>query len=293
MFHIAQYFPITDPTLIFFVVLLIILFAPIIMGKLRIPHIIGMVLAGVLIGKYGLNILERDSSFELFGKVGLYYIMFLAALEMDMEGMKKNKSRLLIYGLLTCFIPFFLTYGMSIWLLHYSAKASFLLSCIMASNTLIAYPIVSRYGLQQKPSVTLSVGSSMISLLIALIMLAGLVASFSKHDGVLFWVFFTLKFAAYCGVMIILIPRLTRWFLRRYSDAVMQFIFVLSMLFMSAALSQIVGIEGVFGAFFAGLILNRYIPHVSPLMNRLEFIGNALFCMFGKSTILFRRKTII
>ena len=277
MFHIAQYFPITDPTLIFFVVLLIILFAPIIMGKLRIPHIIGMVLAGVLIGKYGLNILERDSSFELFGKVGLYYIMFLAALEMDMEGMKKNKSRLLIYGLLTCFIPFFLTYGMSIWLLHYSAKASFLLSCIMASNTLIAYPIVSRYGLQQKPSVTLSVGSSMISLLIALIMLAGLVASFSKHDGVLFWVFFTLKFAVYCGVMIMLIPRLTRWFLRRYSDAVMQFIFVLSMLFMSAALSQIVGIEGVFGAFFAGLILNRYIPHVSPLMNRLEFIGNALF----------------
>ena len=277
MFHIAQYFPITDPTLIFFVVLLIILFAPIIMGKLRIPHIIGMVLAGVLIGKYGLNILERDASFELFGKVGLYYIMFLAALEMDMEGMKKNKSRLIIYGLLTCFVPFFLTFGMSIWLLHYSTRASFLLSCIMASNTLIAYPIVSRYGLQQKPSVTLSVGSSMISLLIALIMLAGLVASFSKHDGVLFWVFFTLKFAAYCGVMIILIPRLTRWFLRRYSDAVMQFIFVLSMLFMSAALSQIVGIEGVFGAFFAGLILNRYIPHVSPLMNRLEFIGNALF----------------
>ena len=277
MFHIAQYFPITDPTLIFFVVLLIILFAPIIMGKLRIPHIIGMVLAGVLIGKYGLNILERDSSFELFGKVGLYYIMFLAALEMDMEGMKKNKSRLIIYGLLTCFIPFALTYGMSIWLLHYSAKASLLLSCIMASNTLIAYPIVARYGLQQKPSVTLSVGSSMLSLLIALVILAGLVASFSKHDGVFFWIFFIMKFAVYCAGMIFLIPRLTRWFLRRYSDAVMQFIFVMAMLFMSAALSQMVGIEGVFGAFFAGLILNRYIPHVSPLMNRLEFTGNALF----------------
>lgn len=112
---------------------------------------------------------------------------------------------------------------MSIWLLHYSAKASFLLSCIMASNTLIAYPIVSRYGLQQKPSVTLSVGSSMLSLLIALIMLAGLVASFSSHDGLLFWVLFTAKFAAYCGVMIFLIPRLTRWFLQpvqRFGDAV-------------------------------------------------------------------------
>lgn len=277
MLNLTHYFPITDPTLIFFVVLLIVLFAPIIMGKLRIPHIIGMVLAGIVVGKYGLNILERDSSFELFGKVGLYYIMFLAALEMDMEGMKKNKSRLLIYGLLTCFIPFTLTYFMSIHLLHYSAKASLLLSCIMASNTLIAYPIVSRYGLQQKPSVTLSVGSSMLSLLIALVILAGLVASFGEHDGVLFWIFFATKFAAYCGFMIFLIPRLTRWFLRRYSDAVMQFIFVMAMLFMSAALSQIVGIEGVFGAFFAGLILNRYIPHISPLMNRLEFIGNALF----------------
>ena len=277
MLNLTHYFPITDPTLIFFVVLLIVLFAPIIMGKLRIPHIIGMVLAGIVVGKYGLNILERDSSFELFGKVGLYYIMFLAALEMDMEGMKKNKSRLLIYGLLTCFIPFTLTYFMSIHLLHYSTKASLLLSCIMASNTPIAYPIVLRYGLQQKPSVTLSVGSSMLSLLIALVILAGLVASFGEHDGVLFWVFFAAKFAAYCGFMIFLIPRLTRWFLRRYSDAVMQFIFVMAMLFMSAALSQIVGIEGVFGAFFAGLILNRYIPHVSPLMNRLEFIGNALF----------------
>lgn len=277
MLNLTHYFPITDPTLIFFVVLLIVLFAPIIMGKLRIPHIIGMVLAGIVVGKYGLNILERDSSFELFGKVGLYYIMFLAALEMDMEGIKKNKSRLLIYGLLTCFIPFTLTYLMSVNLLHYSTKASLLLSCIMASNTLIAYPIVSRYGLQQKPSVTLSVGSSMLSLLIALVILAGLVASFGEHDGVLFWIFFATKFAAYCGFMIFLIPRLTRWFLRRYSDAVMQFIFVMAMLFMSAALSQIVGIEGVFGAFFAGLILNRYIPHVSPLMNRLEFIGNALF----------------
>ena len=277
MLNLTHYFPITDPTLIFFVVLLIVLFAPIIMGKLRIPHIIGMVLAVIVVGKYGLNILERDSSFELFGRVGLYYIMFLAALEMDMEGMKKNKSRLLIYGLLTCFVPFTLTYLMSIHLLHYSTKSSLLLSCIMASNTLIAYPIVSRYGLQQKPSVTLSVGSSMLSLLIALVILAGLVASFGEHDGILFWIFFAAKFAAYCGFMIFLIPRLTRWFLRRYSDAVMQFIFVMAMLFMSAALSQIVGIEGVFGAFFAGLILNRYIPHISPLMNRLEFIGNALF----------------
>ena len=277
MTDIASCFPITDPTLIFFVVMLIILFAPIVMGKLRIPHIIGMVLAGVAVGQYGLNILVRDDSFELFGKVGLYYIMFLASLEMDIEGVRRNKGRFGVFGLLTFAVPSIMTYVACITMLHYSVLASLLLGCIMASNTLIAYPIVGRYGLQRKPSVTLSVGSSMISLLMALVSLAAIVAAYGGNTGVMFWLLFVGKFVGYCVLMALLIPRLARWFLRRYSDAVMQFIFVMSMLFMSAALSEAVGLEGIFGAFVAGLILNRFIPHVSPLMNRIEFIGNALF----------------
>jgi len=277
MIHLAQYFPITDPTLTFFVVLLIILLAPIIMGKLRIPHIIGMVLAGVVVGKYGLNILVRDNSFELFGRVGLYYIMFLAALEMDMESIRKNRNRLLIFALLTFTVPLLLTYFMGIHLLNYGITASLLLGCIMASNTLVAYPIVSRYGLQRKPSVTLSVGSSIISLIFSLIMLAAIVASNKGEGSFGFWLFFVSKFVIYCAAAIFLLPRLTRWFLRRYSDAVMQFIFVLASLFLCAALSAAIGLEGIFGAFLSGLILNRYIPSVSPLKNRLEFIGNAVF----------------
>lgn len=277
MIHLAQYFPITDPTLTFFVVLLIILLAPIIMGKLRIPHIIGMVLAGVVVGKYGLNILVRDNSFELFGRVGLYYIMFLAALEMDMESIRKNRNRLLIFALLTFTVPLLLTYFMGIHLLNYGITASLLLGCIMASNTLVAYPIVSRYGLQRKPSVTLSVGSSIISLIFSLIMLAAIVASNKGEGSIGFWLFFVSKFVVYCAAAIFLLPRLTRWFLRRYSDAVMQFIFVLASLFLCAALSAAIGLEGIFGAFLSGLILNRYIPSVSPLKNRLEFIGNAVF----------------
>ena len=277
MIMLASYFPITDPTLIFFVVLLIILFAPIVMSKLRIPHIIGMVLAGVMIGQYGFNILERDNSFELFGRVGLYYIMFLAGLEMDMEGVKKNTRSFVVFGLLTCFVPFILTYAMATTVLSYSPAASFLLGCIMASNTLIAYPIVGRYGLQRHSSVMLSVGSSMISLFIALLLLAALTGSFNKDGGWWFWPLFLMKFAAYCVGSVILIPKLTRYFLRRYSDAVMQYIFVLGIMFLSAAMTSMIGIEGIVGAFFSGLILNRYIPRVSPLMNRIEFIGNALF----------------
>ncbi|KXA33397.1 cation:proton antiporter [Prevotella corporis] len=277
MFSIAQYFPITDPTLIFFVVLLVILLSPIIMGRLRIPHIIGMVLAGVLVGEYGLDILKRDASFELFGSVGLYYIMFLAGLEMDMEGLKKNKGRVSIFGLLTFIIPFFLTYLMGICLLGYSEMSSLLLGCIMSSNTLVAYPIVGRYGLTQHQSSTLSVGATMISLLLALIGMATIVNSYNGGSGGAFWIWFVLKFALYISGLIWGIPRMARWFLRRYSDNVMQFIFVLAVMFLSAALSNAIGLEGIFGAFFSGLILNRFIPRFSPLMNHIEFTGNALF----------------
>lgn len=277
IFTLASCFPITNPTMIFCVVMLIILFAPIIMGKLRIPHIIGMVLAGVVIGKYGFNILERDDSFELFGKVGLLYIMFLAGLEMDMESVRRNSKRFLVFGLLTCLIPLALTWLMAVNILHYSSQASFLLGCIMASNTLIAYPIIGRYGLQRDSSVMLSVGSSMISLFLSLIMLAALAASYGEDAGVGFWILFIVKFIAYCTISVWVIPKLTRYFLRRYSDAVMQFIFVMAVMFLSAVASEAVGVEGIVGAFFSGLILNRYIPHVSPLMNRIEFIGNALF----------------
>ena len=277
MLNLSQYFPITDPTLIFFVVLLMILLSPIIMGRLRIPHIIGMVLAGVIVGKYGLNILERDASFELFGRVGLYYIMFLAGLEMDMEGLKKNRTRVIVFGLLTFLVPFAITYFMGVSLLSYTPLAALLLSAIMASNTLISYPIVGRYGLTRHTSSTLSVGSSMMALFMALIVMASIVNSFQGEGGIGFWVLFVVKFFVYSIGLILVIPRLTRWFLRRYSDAVMQFIFILAVVFLSAALSDAVGLEGIFGAFLSGLILNRFIPRVSPLMNRIEFTGNALF----------------
>ena len=277
MLNLSQYFPITDPTLIFFVVLLMILLSPIIMGRLRIPHIIGMVLAGVIVGKYGLNILERDASFELFGRVGLYYIMFLAGLEMDMEGLKKNRTRVIVFGLLTFLVPFAMTYFMGVSLLSYTPLAALLLSAIMASNTLIAYPIVGRYGLTRHTSSTLSVGSSMMALFMALIVMASIVNSFQGEGGIGFWVLFVVKFFVYSIGLILVIPRLTRWFLRRYSDAVMQFIFILAVVFLSAALSDAIGLEGIFGAFLSGLILNRFIPRVSPLMNRIEFTGNALF----------------
>lgn len=277
MLNLAEYFPIANPTMIFFVVLCIILFAPIVMGKLRIPHIVGMILAGIVVGKYGLNILERDSSFELFGKVGLFYIMFLSGIEMDIKGLRHNGGTITWFGLLNFFAPFLLMYLAGTYILHFPLLPTMLLSCIMASNTLIAYPIVCKYGLQRHRSVTLCVGASMISLTLALMVLAGVVGSYSDGAGMGFWLLFLLKIAVFVLVGVYFIPRATRYFLARYSDSVTQYIFVLSILFLCASVSEMIGLEGVFGAFFAGICLNRYIPHVSPLMNRIEFTGNALF----------------
>lgn len=274
---ISHYFPIADPTLIFFVVLCIILFAPILMSKLRIPHIVGMIIAGAAVGQYGLNILERDSSFELFGKVGLYYIMFLAGLEIDMNGLKNNGWKVALFGVLTFMIPFALVFFSCLYLLDISPTASLLLGSILGSNTLIAYPIVCKYGLQRHRSVTMCVGASMISLTFALIVLAAIVGAYGSEAGWVFWILFIFRFALFLAVCIILIPRIVRWFMHRYSESVMQYIFVMAVMFLCASLSEMLGMEGVFGAFFAGLVMNRYIPHVSPLMNRIEFIGNALF----------------
>ncbi len=276
----SSYFPVTDPTWVFFIVLCIILLAPMIMTKLRIPHIIGMVLAGIIVGKYGLNILERDDSFELFGQVGLYYIMFLAGLEMDTDGLRKNVKQVVIFGLLTFLIPFFLVYLAGINIMGYSMHATLLLCCIMASNTLIAYPIVGKYGLQRHKSVTISVGASMIALMLALLSLSMIVSLADSGSSVPMPVTVLLilvKLVVYCVVLLLVIPRVARWFLQRYSDAVTQFIFILSLLFLCSAICSLIGLEGVFGAFYGGLLLNRYIPRVSPLMGRLEFIGNALF----------------
>lgn len=273
----SEYLPITSPTMVFFTVLIIILFAPIVMSKLRIPHIIGMVLAGVIIGPHGFNILERDASFELFGRVGILYIMFLAGLEMDLQGLKSDIRRVGIFSIASFLIPFIMMYIAGIYFLGYSSLASVILSSVMAANTLISYPIVARFGLQKHATTTISVGASMISLLLALIVVTAVEGGILGGTDVWFWLMFVAKFVLYCIAIYYIIRRVTRWFLRSYSDSVMQYIFVLGMMFFSAATSEAIGIDGIFGAFYSGLMLNRFIPHVSPLMNRIEFIGNAIF----------------
>ena len=269
--------PVTDPTWIFLIVLIIILFAPLLLGRLRIPHIIGMILAGVAVGEFGFNILERDSSFELFGRVGLFYIMFLAGLEMDLEDFRKNKVKGLVFGILTFTIPMALGIWSSMSLLDYSLTTSILLASMYASHTLVAYPIVSRYGLARQRSVNITIGGTVITVTLALIILAVISGMYKGTSDGLYWLLLFINVVLISLLIVFCFPMLGRWFFRKYDDPVMQFVFVLAMVFLGGGLMSLAGMEGILGAFLVGIVLNPLIPRVSPLMNRLEFVGNALF----------------
>ena len=274
---LSQYFPITSPTMIFFVVLCIILFAPIIMGKLRSPHIVGMVLAGVAVGPHGLNILAKDSSFDLFGHVGLYYIMFLAGLEMNMSNFRKNRVRTFTHGIMAFVIPMAMGFVINRSILHYSVMTSILLASMYASHTIITYPIVMRYGLTRQRSVTIAVGATAITDTLTLLVLAIVGGMFKGEITGGFWLMLFLKIAAVFLIIMYVFPRIAKHFFHKHEDNVAQFIFMLAMTFLGAWLMELIGMEGLLGAFLTGLALNRYVPNVSPLMLHLEFVGNAIF----------------
>ena len=272
--------PLADPVLKFLVILLIILVIPLLSDKLKIPHILGMILAGVVIGPHGFNLLERDSSIILSGTAGLLYIMFLAGLEIDMNDFKKNMGKSTFLGLTGFIIPMVLGTFFGIYLLNFGVLTSVLLASMFASHTLITYPQVSKLDITKNIAVNISVGSTLITNILALLVLAIIVGMTKGDIDHAFWVKLLVSFVLFSLIILFLFPVLSRWFFKRYSDNVSQYIFVLVIVFLGAVLSLAAGIEAIIGAFMAGLALNRLIPRTSPLMNRIDFVGNAIFIPF-------------
>ncbi len=272
--------PLKNPVLIFSLILFIILFAPIILNKFKIPHLIGLIIAGAVIGTNGLNLMRRDSSIILFGTVGLLYIMFLAGLEIDLADFKKNSRKSVIFGLYTFMIPMLLGTLSGLYLLQFSLPTSILFASMFASHTLIAYPIVSKLGVTKNKAVNITVGGTVITDTLALLVLAVIVGISTGDISKEFWVKLGISIAAFVLVIMFGFPIIGRWFFKRFDDHISQYIFVLGMVFLGAFLAEAAGIEAIIGAFLAGLALNRLIPRTSPLMNRIEFVGNALFIPF-------------
>lgn len=272
--------PLEDPVLKFLVILLIILLVPIISDRFKLPHLLGMIIAGVIIGPFSLNLLARDSSIILSGTVGLLYIMFLAGLEIDMKDFKSNAIKSTLLGLYGFLVPMIFGTLVGIYLLDFSFMTSILLASMFASHTLITYPLVSKLGVTKDLSVNISVGSTLITNILALLVLAVVVGMSTGDIDHNFWLVLSASFIVFTLVITFIFPIIGRWFFKRYKDNVSQYIFVLVIVFLGAVLSQLAGIEPIIGAFMAGLALNRLIPHTSPLMNRIDFVGNAIFIPF-------------
>ena len=162
----------------------------------------------MLVGPNGLGLVLRDNSFEIFGKVGLLYLMFLAGLEMDINDFKKNKAKGITFGIYTFLVPMFLGTVISYYMLHFSLVTSVLLASMYASHTLVAYPIVSRYGISRTSSVTITIAGTIITVFLALLILAVITGMYHGQINELFWIRLFISISVYCAFVILPIPAL-------------------------------------------------------------------------------------
>ncbi len=273
--------PLHDPILIFTLVLFIVLLAPAILNKIGIPDIFGLIMAGVIVGPYGLNILPKEIGLSVFSSVGLLYLMFLAGLEIDLTDFKKNNKKSLIFGMLTFIFPFVLGMVVFYKILDYNITGSLFISIMLASHTLVSYPILGRLGILDRSLVTIIIGGTIIADTVVLVLLGIISNAVQGELNLRFWLTEAGSFLLFFGVIIGLLPRITRWFFKyQQGENIVHYVFVLTAVFSAATLAELLHIEPLIGAFFAGLALNRLIIKTSPLMNRIVFIGNALFIPF-------------
>ncbi len=273
--------PWQNPVLIFSLILFIILIAPTVLNRLKIPGIIGLIVSGAIIGPHSLNLLEKGLFTEVFSTVGLLYIMFIAGLELDLNEFKAYRNRSITFGFFSFAIPLGIGFPVCYFALEYDFYASLLTASMFATHTLVTYPIVSRLRVSKNSAVAVTVGGTILTDTAVLMLLAIIVGAHKGNLSLPFWIRLAMSLAVFMGIMFYIVPMITKWFFKKMaSEKYAQFIFVLSMVFLAAFLAQLAGVEAIIGAFVAGLALNPLIPNNSALFNRIEFIGNALFIPF-------------
>jgi Kef-type K+ transport system membrane component KefB len=273
--------PFTNSVLIFSLILFIILLVPVIFNRFKIPGIIGLILSGIVIGPHGLHLIRDNSAVDLFSTIGLLYIMFIAGLELDLVEFRKNRNKSIVFGLFTFLIPISIGLPVCLFVLGYGFNTSLLTASMFATHTLIAYPIVNRLGISKNQAVAIAVGGTILTdtaVLLLLAIISGSVESGLTND---FWTVLIFSVVIFVGIVVFIVPKISSWFFRRLEDEkYAHFIYVLSIVFLCAFIAELAGLEPIIGAFAAGLVLNRLIPHTSSLMNRIEFVGNSLFIPF-------------
>ena len=266
-----------SPLLILTLVIGIIWFVPIVCRKIHVPSIVGFILAGIVIGPSVLGVAGQTPIIKILGSLGMLYIMFQSGSEIDINDFKQYKYRSLFFGLCTFFIPFGLGLITSRFLLPYGWLPSLLLGAMYGSHTLMTYPIVSRYGVQKNVAVNITVGATMVAIILSLMVLA-IVEGWSRSvQSITEYAIQLALVAVFLFSVLWLFPRFARMFFKRYRDPISEFMVVMLMLVGSALLADLAGLEGILGAFLCGVSLNRLLPNRSPLMNRINFVGNSIF----------------
>jgi len=273
--------PIRDPALIFTLAMGLILLAPLLAARIPIPAIALTIGAGIAVGPHGLGLLARDETMLLFGALGILYIMFVSGLEIDLHLLRRNAAHSAVFGLLTFTLPQALGMAAGAWLLGLGPVPAILLASMFASHTLLTYPQVSLLGLAKGRAATTCVGGTIVTNLLAMLILA-VVASGAKGElGQGFWLRFAVAMGLFAVLLAAVVPRLARWFFRRFADGgIGDFAFVMALLFACSWLAGQAGIEPIIGAFMAGIVLNPLIPERSVLMSRIAFFGNAFLIPF-------------
>lgn len=272
--------PLTDPVAVFALAMLIFLVAPRLVERFKVPGIIGVILAGALVGPNGFHLLERNATIILLGTVGLIFLMFLAGIEIDLQGFRRYRSRSIGFGVLSFALPQAMGTALG-HLLGFSWPSAILLGALLASHTLLAYPQALRLGIAKNEAVTVSVGGTMIADTAALLVLAVVAASAAGSLDAAFWVRIVLSLLVFGAVVLVGLPRLARWFFRNEAvNANATFVFVMTTLFLGALMALVAGVEAIIGAFLVGLALNRLIPSESSLASRIHFVGDAFFIPF-------------
>ena len=272
--------PINDPVAVFLLILAIMLVAPLLFERLNLPGIVGLILAGVVVGPEGLGLLERDENIILLGTVGLLFLMFMAGLETSLDDFKDNGDKAIVFGLATFIAPMIIGTA-AMMALGYSFLAAVLVASCFASHTLLALPVLNKLGIMRVPAVNITLGATLITNVVALLVLAVVVKAYDGNLTIGFWLFLIPALTIYTFATLWGIPRIGRWFFRKFGhDESAEFIFVLATLFVVSYVASLIEVEPIIGAFLAGIALTPLIPQLSPLMNRIQFIGNTLFVPF-------------
>ncbi|MPY91638.1 MAG: hypothetical protein GEV08_00835 [Acidimicrobiia bacterium] len=261
-----------------FIAVTIVLLGPLIVERFRVPGLIGLLLGGMLIGPNVLAVTQAHGGIVAeLGEVGLLYLMFMAGVELDLAVFRRYRTEAVAFALLTFAFP--MAFGvLGSMLVGYELEAAVLVGSLLASHTLVSYPIIRRYGLSTNRAVATTVGATVLTDTLALVVLA-VVSGKATGDagGLELGVQVGLGLVVLCAFCFGLLPLLgRRYFSTVGRERVLRYTFTVGALLGAAAVAEVVGIESIVGAFFAGLALNRLVPNEGEFMEHIEFFGSAL-----------------